>query len=213
MSFKLYTTLFFIYTLRNQVTEADNILALFVNGHRSHLRVYASVVNLLIQRGHNVTVVTTLDVKDVISVESIRWIKFSDNYTETVITSGSRRTNGLDKIKRMLARIENTSKFMLDPQWQAFLKEGNSYDLLIMGYLFNDYQLGVAAHFNCPVVLIWTGQPIAFVLSLMGNPEERWYVTQPYDSHQYKGFRAIAFGWFEKFVEFLALEKMREIYE
>ncbi|XP_023298638.2 UDP-glucosyltransferase 2 [Lucilia cuprina] len=213
MSFKLYTTLLLlIFAGSYQSTQAAEILALFINGHQSHLLVYASVVNLLLQRGHQVTVVTTLDVAHIIDVQNIRWLKLSENYTETVITTGSKRMNSFNKLERMFNRIENTSKFMKDPQWVSFLNEDNNYDLLILGYLFNDYQLGVSAHFKCPVVLIWTSQPIGFVQSLMGNPEERWYVSQPYDSHQYNGVKAIAFGWFEKFVELLALDRMQEIY-
>ncbi|XP_065355397.1 UDP-glucosyltransferase 2 [Calliphora vicina] len=213
MSFKLYTTLLLLVFIGSfQNAQSANILALVINGHQSHLLVYSSVVNLLVQRGHNVTVITTLDIKDVMDVENIKWLKLSNNYTETVITTRSNRINPLDKLERMIKRLENTSKFMNDPQWHAFLKKENQYDLLIMGYLFNDYQLGYGAYFKCPVVLIWTGQPIGFVQSLMGNPEERWYVTQPYDSHQFKGIKAIVFGWFEKFVELLALDKMKQIY-
>ncbi|KAM7352134.1 UDP-glycosyltransferase family 307 member A1 [Cochliomyia hominivorax] len=214
MSFGLYTTLLLIFTgiLKYQNVQGANILAVFINGHQSHLLVYTAVVNLMIERGHNITLITTLDVKSLIDVKKIKWLQLSENYTETVLSRSSHIT-GLDKIERMLDRIENTSKFMTDPQWQRFLKEDNQYDLLILGYLFNDYQLGLGAHFKCPVVLIWTGQPIGFIQSLMGNPEERQYVPQPYDRHQYKGVQGIAFGWFEKFVEFLALEKMKEIYD
>lgn len=216
MYFELYTSIILLVTVIvnfTQNSEAANILGLFINGHQSHLLVYASVINLLIERGHNVTIVTTLDVQNIIEVKKINWIKLPNNYTETIITRNSNHITGLDKIERMLERIENTSKFMQDPEWQEFLKQENNYDLMILGYLFNDYQLGLGEHFKCPVALIWTGQPIGFIHSLMGNPEERHYVTQAYDRNQYKGLKALAFGAFEKFVEFLALEKMKEIYK
>ncbi|XP_013098596.2 UDP-glucosyltransferase 2 [Stomoxys calcitrans] len=193
-------------------TGGSQILALFINGHRSHLLLYSSIVNLLLDRGHHVTLVTTNDIPQ-ISAEAanLRWIKLSSNYTRGRAMAQS---NPLDKIESMLRRIEYTSKFMKDPTWLSFMQENHhpTYDLMILGYLFNDYQLGVAAHFKCPVVVVWTGQPIGFVHRLMGNPEERWYVPQPYDRNQFSGFKALAFGWFEKFVELLALQKMKEIY-
>lgn len=211
MYLKRYTTLVLIFLYGFQIIETVQILALFINGHRSHLLAYSSVINLLTQRGHNVTIVTTLDIKDIgLNTENIRWLKLSDTYTKTEITSNR---YGLSKIENMLERIEDTSKFMDDPMWLKFMQESHQYDLMILGYLFNDYQLGLAAHFNCSVVTMWTGQPIGFIHSLMGNPEERRYVPQPYDRHQYKGIQAIAFGWFEKFIEFLALNKMKDIYK
>lgn len=211
MYLKVYQTLVIIFLWSLQQTNGDQILGLFINGHRSHLLMYLSVTNVLTSRGHNVTIVTTLDVEDIgLKNDNIKWLKLSENYTKPVITTYQ---SGLDKIENMLERIENTSKFMDDPLWHKFVNETHHFDLLIIGYLFNDYQLGVAAHFNCPVVVMWTGQPIGFIHSLMGNPEERWYIPQPYDRHQYTGLRAIAFGWFEKFIQVLALNKMEEIYK
>lgn len=194
-----------------QLTSASQILALFINGHRSHLLVYASIVNLLIDRGHNVTVVTTNELENVPSnSDNLKWIKLSSNYTRSRVLPQS---NGFNKIEAMLQRIEDTAEFMRDPIWKGFMQEQRHFDLMILGYLFNDYQLGVAAHFKCPVATVWTGQPIGFIHSLMGNPEERRYVPQPYDRHQFKGLRAVAFGWFEKFIEALALYKMKQVYE
>ncbi|XP_075151216.1 UDP-glycosyltransferase family 307 member A1 [Haematobia irritans] len=192
-------------------TSGSQILALFINGHRSHLLFYASIVNLLVDHGHNVTIITTNDFPSSrITSTNLRWIKLSSNYTKSRALA---QNNALDKIEAMLSRIDNTAEFMKDPIWKSFMLETeHHFDLMILGYLFNDYQLGVAAHFKCPVVIVWTGQPIGFVHSLMGNPEERWYVPQPYDRNQFRGLKGIAFGWFEKFVEILALHKMHQIY-
>ncbi|XP_073820930.1 UDP-glycosyltransferase family 307 member A1 [Musca autumnalis] len=195
-----------------QLTNASNILALFINGHRSHMLLYTSIVNLLLDRGHNVTVITTLEVQAFHSApDNLKWIQLSSNYTRSRNLPNS---NAFERIESMMTRIGDTAEFMFDPTWQMFVKDTRQqFDLMLLGYLFNDYQLGVAAHFKCPSVVIWTGQPIGFIHRLMGNPENRWYVPQPYDRHQYKGWRGMAFGWFEKFVETLALYKMKEVYE
>jgi len=100
------------------------------------------------------------------------------------------------------------------PEWKKFLKNApkTPYDLLLLGYHFNDHLLGVAAHFNCPVAIIFTQQPTGFVNSLMGNPEERWYVPQPYDGHQRSGISAWIFGVWEKLMEVLARRVIARIY-
>ncbi|ALC38592.1 CG11289 [Drosophila busckii] len=46
----------------------------------------------------------------------------------------------------------------------------------------------------------------------MGNPEERWYVPQPYDSRQRRGLEAWLFGLWEKSMELLARRVMQRIY-
>ncbi|XP_061397612.1 UDP-glycosyltransferase UGT5 [Musca vetustissima] len=195
-----------------QLTDASNIVALFINGHRSHLLFYISIVNLLLERGHHVTVVTTLDIREFDAApDNLRWIKLSSNYTISRRLSNS---NTFDQLTSMTERIDDTAEFMNDPTWQKFMQDSTQhFDLMLLGYLFNDYQLGVAAHFNCPSVVVWTGQPIGFIHRLIGNPQNRWYVPQPYDRHQYKGWRGVAIGWFETFVETVALHKMKEIYD
>uniref|UniRef100_A0A1I8MRZ7 Uncharacterized protein n=1 Tax=Musca domestica TaxID=7370 RepID=A0A1I8MRZ7_MUSDO len=196
-----------------KLTNASNILALFINSHRSHLLLYTSIVNLLLDRGHNVTVITTLEVQEFSSApENLKWIKLSSEYTRSRHLPNS---NALEQIESMMKRIDDTSEFMNDPTWRKFMKDprDHHFDLMLLGYLFNDYQLGVAAHFKCPSVVIWTGQPIGFIHKLIGNPEYRRYVPQPYDRHQYRGWRGVAFGWFEKFVESIALHKMKEVYD
>lgn len=51
------------------------------------------------------------------------------------------------------------------------LKRTESFDLLAFGWHYNDYQLGLAAHFNCPaVILSTTPSTYAGIRKLVGNP-------------------------------------------
>lgn len=43
-------------------------------------------------------------------------------------------------------------------------------DLIITGFVFNNYFVGLAEHFDCPVVIISLQPPTSFVNLLVGNP-------------------------------------------
>lgn len=48
--------------------------------------------------------------------------------------------------------------------------KNETFDLVIFGWFMNDFQLGVAAHFNAPAVLTLPSKMTAFVRSYIGNP-------------------------------------------
>ncbi|KAH8281925.1 hypothetical protein KR054_004172 [Drosophila jambulina] len=193
--------------------ESHHILGLFVNVHRSQLMVHLAVCQALIQKGHQLTLVTTLPLED----HDIR-----GNVTHILIPWEQPRDESdflssqdfFLRLERMFSRLEKSGDLLNQPEWKAFLESDKNphFDLMILGYHFNDHLLGVAAHFKCPVAIITTQQATGFVNSLMGNPEERWYVPQPYDSQQRSGISAWIFGIWEKLMEILARRVMKKIY-
>lgn len=50
------------------------------------------------------------------------------------------------------------------------LKMNSQFDLVIFDYLFNDYNVGIAAHFQCPSVLISSSAINMATRNLVGNP-------------------------------------------
>ncbi|XP_017019156.1 UDP-glycosyltransferase UGT5 [Drosophila kikkawai] len=195
------------------LVESHHILGLFVNVHRSQLMVHLAVCQALIQKGHQLTLVTTLplddhDIRGNVTHILIPWEQpreDSDHHTPS---------DFFLRLERMFNRLEKSGDFLNLPEWKVFLQGAPNphFDLMLLGYHFNDYLLGVAAHFKCPVAIISTQQPTGFVNSLMGNPEERWYVPQPYDSQQRSGISAWIFGIWEKLMEIMARRVMQKIY-
>lgn len=59
------------------------------------------------------------------------------------------------------------------------LKQNEQFDLVIIGWFFNDYQLGLAAHFQCPSVLVSTVPPIKLLRDYVGNPIAMSYIPSP----------------------------------
>lgn len=55
------------------------------------------------------------------------------------------------------------------PQVQR-LKRTESFDLVAYGWFFNDYHIGIAAHFKCPAVIISSAPQIKLLRDYVGNP-------------------------------------------
>ncbi|XP_017004666.2 UDP-glucuronosyltransferase [Drosophila takahashii] len=204
---------FFLLAGNPTSVESHHILGLFVNVHRSQLMVHLAVCRALLQKGHHVTLVTTLPLKEQEIRGNVSHILIPWKQTEEENHNGSSFDIVLH-LQRMFRRLEHSGDLLNLPEWKGFLKEPPTtpYDLLLLGYHFNDHLLGVAAHFNCPVAIISTQQPTGFVNSIMGNPEERWYVPQPYDSRQRTGVSAWIFGVWEKLMEAMARRVLARIY-
>ncbi|KMY88702.1 uncharacterized protein Dsimw501_GD23454, isoform B [Drosophila simulans] len=190
--------------------ESHHILGLFVNVHRSQLMVHLAVCRALLQRGHHLTLVTTLPLEEQEIRGNVSHIYIPWQQPKEEVSS----SDLILRLERMFRRLEHSGDLLDLPEWKMFLRNqpNTPYDLLLLGYHFNDHLLGVAAHFNCPVAIVSTQQPTGFVNSLMGNPEERWYVPQPYDGKQRSGISAWVFGMWEKFMEILARRVLARIY-
>lgn len=192
--------------------HGSRILCLSVGVHRSQLLVHLAVARVLLQRGHQLTLVTSQPLeRDWLTANVthllLPWQLPNDQPIEP-------DANFLSRLQWTLKRLERSGELLQQPEWRKFMEHtpATPYDLLLLGYHFNDHLLGVAAHFHCPVAIITTQQPIGFVHSLMGNPEERWYVPQPYDSRQRTGLEGYIFGLWEKLSELLARRVMQRIY-
>lgn len=53
---------------------------------------------------------------------------------------------------------------------QQLMKSDQKFDLLVMGWFFNDFLLGLAGHFRCPSVVIASMPPIKALRDLVANP-------------------------------------------
>ncbi|EDV33443.2 uncharacterized protein Dana_GF20787 [Drosophila ananassae] len=204
--------LFFSVFYPNSV-KSHHILGLFVNMHRSQLLVHLAVCQALLQKGHQLTLVTTLPLENHEIEKNVTHILITWKQPKDEDPQGS-QSDFFGRLQRMFQRLEKSEELLHLPEWKSFLNRFSSrkFDLLLLGYHFNDHLLGVATHFDCPVAIITTQQPTGFVNNLMGNPEERWYVSQPYDSHQRSGLGAWVFGVWEKIFEELARRVLQKIY-
>lgn len=69
---------------------------------------------------------------------------------------------------RMMGRRSHQS--LQNEVTQQLLKSGQKFDLLVLGWFFNDFQLGLAGHFQCPSVVIASLPPIKALRDFVANP-------------------------------------------
>lgn len=55
---------------------------------------------------------------------------------------------------------------------QNLMHSGQKFDLVVIGWFFNDFQLGLAGHFQCPSVVISSVPAIKPLRDLVGNPSD-----------------------------------------
>uniref|UniRef100_T1PIB5 UDP-glucoronosyl and UDP-glucosyl transferase n=1 Tax=Musca domestica TaxID=7370 RepID=T1PIB5_MUSDO len=142
-----------------------------------------SVVKVLAERGHNVTVVVTQKPKVTHKDINVIVIPPKPDVEEKL----NREVSGMALKKNSL--INTVSNFfgslslLIDMQRDALqdarftaLYDNPQYDLVIIGFFFNNFQLGAAARFKAPVAISWSGPSISMTDNFIGNPLEVSYV-------------------------------------
>lgn len=94
----------------------------------------------------------------------------------------SAETNGYllfdipDFVESMLKRSNHT----LQSRQMQKLLASRSFDLVIIGWMANDFELGVAAHFKCPSIVLGTMQAVKPLRDLVGNPSDLTHISSFY---------------------------------
>ncbi|XP_075152431.1 UDP-glycosyltransferase UGT5-like [Haematobia irritans] len=166
-------------------TNGANILGLFTSHSPSHLIVHMSVVKVLAERGHNVTVVvsqkpkvTHKDINVILIPPTEEIQKFLD---DEVSAMAQKKNNIFTIFQNLLGSlsilIDMQADILADPRFTALYDNPDTkFDLVIAGVFMNNYVLGVAAKFKAPLILSWMGPPTVMTDDLVGNPPETSYV-------------------------------------
>lgn len=181
----LFVALWFAIASDN--VQGENILGVFTSPGKSHLIVFMSTVETMIEKGHNVTVLTTIPIPNMKENDSKR-------FRHIQLDSSDLHPNEMNKQISALVQDANFNNFMKTmgvmanlqrnalrtEKFKQFLKENNTFHLMLLGYFGNDYLLGIGAHFKCPVALISLGGPaMGPIVKFIGNPDEISYVPSP----------------------------------
>lgn len=160
-------------------SESAKILGLFTAFCKSHLFLHMPVIHTLVERGHEVTVVTILPLDD--PNPKYRHIlldvpKRPKGFISNIIDGSKGPLSMIRTIKKAAdITMMQTNATLHEPQMKKLMAE-ESFDLVIFGYFFNSFQLGVAAHFKCPVVISFIHSPMRILNNIIGNPIEPLYV-------------------------------------
>lgn len=161
------------------LATSARILGFFPSPSKSHLIVHAAVADTLAQAGHDVTVFGSTN--NVYPNAKYKYIQIGRETFENSVIAGmvNGSTPYYKQFATMLRSIGTSSNASIThPRVQRFLQEhgAGDIDLVIVGYIMNDFHFGLAAHFECPLIVSFMVQPIAQINSILGNPNEFAYV-------------------------------------
>lgn len=176
---RVYYVLIGLISLSVIRIESSRILGVFPSPSVSHLLIHFSVVETLVNEGHDVTVIATVPNKN--KLANVKYIHidgpmFNDAFAKEMVNKpapvykkfASTVTQVMD-----MANVTMSNRKMID--FLAKHKAGD-FDVVLMGYFMNDFMLGFGAHFQCPVIISFMVQPIFSVNEMIGNPAEASYV-------------------------------------
>lgn len=159
--------------MQTRAAHGAKILGFFATMSRSHFIVEEPVMRELAKRGHQVTVVSTFKQTGE-PLENYRYIEISElndtpafEETRLAATTGSsvsllKRYDLMETLCRLSVDLMNHKKFLP--------LKNETFDLLVLGWMMNDYALGLSAHFKCPSVVISPNANFYLMRKFAGNP-------------------------------------------
>ncbi|KAH8409399.1 hypothetical protein KR222_002586 [Zaprionus bogoriensis] len=160
-------------------TEGANILGVFTSHSPSHLIIHMSVMKALAEDGHNVTVVSSMPPK--VTHKSIKHIviplseadekKLSDGMVGIAKAKPSFWTTMKSMFGSLSLLIDKQVDVLEDERFtELYRNKGNKFDAVVVGFFFNNYQVGLGSRFNCPLIVSWSGPPMEQIDTVVGNP-------------------------------------------
>lgn len=154
-------------------SECSKILYIHPSLSRSHVIPSQVLAKLLAQKGHEVTFVSPYPQNK--PIKNFRDIKLEANEEETNILNEMQKSMSESKIsfsimsKGMMMMQNFGNDTLQSPEIKKLMKN-EKFDLLIVGYVMNEYLLGLADHFKCPSIVFFPAFPMASLDKMVGNP-------------------------------------------
>lgn len=184
---KFTTTLCLLVLLSGTIGgQGANILGIFGTHSPSHVIVHMAVMKTLADQGHNITVVTQMKPKlaahENITVVLAPPTPEREKYIKEYMAEASNEKPSLWKsmakaVVQSGHQLEGQYEFMVHPTFKELYENPQTkFDLVFLGAMVNDFQLGVAAKLRCPVIITWVGVPLPFMDTVVGNVNDPAYV-------------------------------------
>ncbi|XP_055389901.1 UDP-glucosyltransferase 2-like [Condylostylus longicornis] len=211
---RILLSIILISAISIESIESARILCVFTTIIKSHLIIHESLARGLVEHGHNVTVITTIPLpKKNPGFEHIE-INMPSHQEEFVkvlskLNENSKINEILRKTNLLTESITFLTKCAIDVIKSEKIQEifkTREYDLVILGYFFNEIQLGIADHFKCPVIISWVNTNIVNTDIFVGNPLEMSYIPSIFAELK------TPLNFFDRVVNFLIIvyEKLRQ---
>jgi len=144
------------------------------------------MAKVLAENGHNVTVVTSLnppvthkDIKVVqVPLTAAEHQRLSSSIGNMAMSDNSNMITSMFRtISQMGFMFDKMKEVIMDQRVKdLYENKDNKFDLVMMGFFLNNYQLGIAHKLKVPVVMA-ASMPLSELFnSMMGNPNAFSYV-------------------------------------
>jgi glucuronosyltransferase len=171
-------------------TNAAKILGVYTSFSRSHAIIGQSLFKALARRGHEVSITDTIGTFihsipfKVTVISPYPLDKPMKNYQDVTIPITVDHESFIGKF---IENSGNMVKFLMDqqelvqltmkmandslnsPQFQRLMRE-ETFELVILGYFVNDFLVGLAPHFKCPMIVVSSTGTLKVLNDFVGNP-------------------------------------------
>lgn len=145
-----------IISFKLKVLQCSNILVLATVTAKSHLTIYENLLKELARKGHNLTVISYYPQKEPIPNYRDVCISTGDNYENRRVPLG---LPGNTKLSMWLgifgvAELAHVTcpKLLSHKNVHNFLRENNTFDLILFESFNTNCDLGIAKKFKAPIV-------------------------------------------------------------
>ncbi|XP_070132936.1 UDP-glycosyltransferase UGT5-like [Drosophila bipectinata] len=165
--------------------ESANILGIFTVPQPSHVIVHMSLAKVLAERGHNLTIITSIEppIKHKnFNIIRVPHSKDEERDLNEALVNMAKIDGGvLSQLLNMPKFFDVNSRIMTsalrDPRVvDLYENKDNHFDLVIAGYFMNNFQLGLAQKLKVPVIISFSQQPVEFMANMVGNPRSLSHV-------------------------------------
>uniref|UniRef100_U5EZ23 Putative glucosyl/glucuronosyl transferase n=1 Tax=Corethrella appendiculata TaxID=1370023 RepID=U5EZ23_9DIPT len=156
-----------------RVNSAAKIMCLFPSPSRSQLVQAQALLKELASRGHQVTMVSSFPLSTPMKNYRDVYVSFENAHAKFVnelVNDNSGRSNFIKIIPKLTSVLLETSNKTINSREFRKIMEEETFDVVIIGYLLNDFIIGIGAHFKCPTVVWVTQVPSKIINDMIGNP-------------------------------------------
>ncbi|GAB0093832.1 hypothetical protein DMENIID0001_090140 [Sergentomyia squamirostris] len=160
--------------LGSHCCDGAKILLAFPTPSRSHMIFASALMKGLAAKGHDVTVMSAFpqekplkNYRDIVVTPNDAIKELLKTVTTKDVGSQAGFFSRFNEIIDLTLASANDS--LHQEPWQKVMRE-ESFDLVIVGFFFNNFLIGLGDHFKCPVVSIFSAGISEMINSPSGNP-------------------------------------------
>ncbi|CAH0561450.1 unnamed protein product [Brassicogethes aeneus] len=171
---------FFMIFFCTSSVSALNILVVFPHPGVSHFKVFEPMFKTLADKGHNLTIVSYLPQNTVVkNIRDVRLDESLQSFKEIItfeMLQGSRRFMWEGPVRLKEFAAESCESAFENDNLKKFLKEDNSFDVILMEYFNSNCLNGLLHKYKAPVIALSSCKIIPWYGRYFGIPDNPAYV-------------------------------------